>query len=253
MVKKAEITIATVNTFFGKTLRAEDGFRAVKDIDILLLQETYLEKPDSARKSLALAGFDMVAHNPLLGFSIAKRNASRVRLVSNSVRDVVLQHDSRFGVWMTRHYSRRPFTEIPKGLIAATFETGFRQRIMVVSTHAPVVTSPRRRVGFLQELAVELTNSCYSGNLVLAGDKNHYPRARKPDVVFQKSTGLTAVELGGAYTWPSKHTGYLESKLGRLYGGQLDDMLYRGSLQNIGANVVDVVSDHRAIVGRFVL
>jgi endonuclease/exonuclease/phosphatase (EEP) superfamily protein YafD len=84
---------------------------------------------------------------------------------------------------------------------------------------------------------------------VLSGDMNHYPGPKRADLAFRRAAGLTAVDLGDEITWPSRKTTYAGRTISRLFGGQLDDILYRGSgMDSVHNEVVDVASDHRAVV-----
>jgi endonuclease/exonuclease/phosphatase (EEP) superfamily protein YafD len=105
----------------------------------------------------------------------------------------------------------------------------------------------------LTKAATELQNPYYDGTLLIAGDMNHYPGPRSADISFRKKSDLVAVDLGGKFTWPSKDAGFLESKLGRFYSGQLDDVLYRGNIAPVKVEVMDAMSDHKAIKVTFKL
>ncbi len=83
---------------------------------------------------------------------------------------------------------------------------------------------------------------------------NHWPGPRKADLAFRRAVALEAVEMGNEITWPSRRTSFVGRKLSRLFGGQLDDILYRGSgLAFAHKEVVDVASDHRAVVATFTI
>jgi endonuclease/exonuclease/phosphatase (EEP) superfamily protein YafD len=107
---------------------------------------------------------------------------------------------------------------------------------------------------FLTQLQSELADSYYDGPLVLTGDMNHYPGPLKADLAFRRAAGLAAVDVGGEKTWPSRRTSFVGSRLSRLVGGHLDDILYRGDgMEVVQLQVADVASDHRALIATFAI
>jgi endonuclease/exonuclease/phosphatase (EEP) superfamily protein YafD len=83
---------------------------------------------------------------------------------------------------------------------------------------------------------------------------NHWPRPKKADLAFRRTAGLTAVDLSNEITWPSRRTDAADGRLRRFVSGQLDDILYRGSgIEFVHREVVDVPSDHRAVVATFAI
>ena len=90
---------------------------------------------------------------------------------------------------------------------------------------------------------------------------NHYPSPRKIDRKLHTSTSLTPVHLGTAPTWYVH--GSKQEKLLRLaakvsgrpldsFNGQHDIILYKNQgFTPIKTKVVDIPSDHRAILSTF--
>lgn len=253
MPKTEQIKVATINTFFGRAIKAEAGLESVSDSDVLLLQELYNPADYGLESSLNQQGFKIIAAAGHFGLGIALRRDSDINYVEGTVRETVLQKLSSLALILTKKYARHHLEFIDRGVLAAQFVTQKGTKITLASTHLPVVTAPRKRALFLSQLASEINNPYYTaGNLIIAGDMNHYPRAKKIDLAFRKTAKMNAVDLGNEYTWPSKRTGYLESKLNKIYCGQFDDILYRGGeLELSNHEVVDVESDHRAVVATF--
>ncbi len=247
-----QITVATANTFFGRTVRAYDGFKPFTNADILLLQEVYTPIVDSLKQHLQQAGFDLIHAGGHFGLAMALRSSNGVSLMPGTVRESVLQHVSKFGIALAKHYSRQKLEYSDRGVLAATFVTAGGIKFTIATTHLPVMTAPRKRAQFLIRLADELRNPYYNDPLILTGDMNHYPGPRSVDHAFWKIANMVAVDMQGKPTWPSKSTGALERKLGRFYAGQLDNVLYRGQgIESVDTQVIDVISDHRAVFANF--
>lgn len=253
MTQTEHITVATINTFFGRAIKAQEGFKELAHADILLLQELYSPSTYGVEESLNKQGFHLLACGGHFGLGIAVRIDSDIQLIEGTVRESVFQKLSAFSSTVTNRYARHKLDYTDQGMLAAQIKTKQGMKLTVVSTHTPVVTAPRKRALFLRQMAEELQDPYYQdGALILAGDMNHYPKPKKADFLFRKSAGLRAVDLKGGFTWPSKNTGYLESKLNRFYGGQLDDILYREEhLRVIDFRIIDVESDHRAVLTVF--
>lgn len=253
MTHSEQITVATANTFFGKAIQAESGLKELSQADVLLLQELYSPTAYGLEASLDKQGFDLIAAGGHFGLGIALRQDSKIKYIEGTVRESVLQKLGGFGLTLTKKYARHHIEFTDRGIIAAQFVTQGGAKLTLASTHLPVVTAPRKRALFLKQLAAELEEPYYKGDgLILAGDMNHYPKAKRVDLDFRRQANLQAVDIGNDFTWPSKNTGYLESKLNKLYCGQFDDILYRGDdIQLFDHEVIDIESDHRAIIATF--
>ena len=247
-----QVTIATVNTRFGWAVRETGGLRAVASADILLLQELYAPAQYAVEERLEQIGFKTVGIGGHFGLAIALRNNSLLTYKQDTTREAILQRVNAVGASLTKRYSRQKSEYCDRGLLAAKFVTANGAELTIATTHLPVVTAPRKRAQFLTQLETELKDKYYGGPCILAGDMNHYPGPKTVDYAFRKAAQFYAVDIGEEITWPSKHAGFLESKLGRQYGGQFDDVLYRGQgLKVHETRVVDVLSDHRAVMAAF--
>jgi hypothetical protein len=82
---------------------------------------------------------------------------------------------------------------------------------------------------------------------------NHFPRPHKVDLQMLEDAGLTPVEIDGStFDFNQTRYGWL-GKLARTQT-QLDAILYRGDgLSEIKTELIDIPSDHRAVMTTFAL
>jgi endonuclease/exonuclease/phosphatase (EEP) superfamily protein YafD len=246
--------VATVNTYLGRTVIEDRGLAAVAHADVLLMQELFNPTAYGLEPTLHRQGFELIAAAGHFGLGIALRSDSAFVSAGEPVRSTVLQPASTIERTLIARFSKQQLEYSDLGVLASHFETPEGRRLTIATTHLPVVTSFRQRSRFLSQLPRELSDPYYDGALVITGDMNHWPGPMKADLAFRRAVGLAAVDLGDEVTWPSRRTSYAGRKLGRLFGGQLDDILYRGSgMQFEHAEVVDVPSDHRAVVATFTI
>jgi len=247
-----QFVVATVNTCFGRAVIEDRGIEAVANADVLLMQELFNPTAYGLEPSLHRQGFELLAARGHFGLGIALRSSSAFVYAGKPVRSTVLQQVSSIERTLITRFSKQQLEYSDLGVLAAQLETPEGRRLTVATTHLPVVTSFRQRARFLTQLPLELADNYYDGLLVLGGDMNHYPGPKRADVSFRRAVALTAVDMGNEITWPSRGERYAGRTFGRLLGGQLDDILYRGSgIEFAHKEVVDVASDHRAVVATF--
>jgi endonuclease/exonuclease/phosphatase (EEP) superfamily protein YafD len=244
--------VATANTYFGRAVIEDGGLEAVAGADVLLMQELFNPTAYGLEPRLHDLGFELLAAGGHFGLGIALRSSSAFVRTGGPARSTVLEQVGSVERKLTARFTTHPLEYSDFGVLAAQLETPAGRRLTVATTHLPVVTSFRQRARFLARLPAELANPYYDGPLILTGDMNHYPRPKKADLAFRRAAGLNAVDLTNEITWPSKRTSHLGRELTRLLGGQLDDIVYRGAgLEFVDREVVDVSSDHRAVVATF--
>jgi endonuclease/exonuclease/phosphatase family metal-dependent hydrolase len=250
----SRLIVATVNTYFGRAVIEDRGLETVANADVLLMQELFNPTEYELEQSLHRQGFELITAGGHFGLGIALRSSSAFAYTGEPVRSTVLQQAGSIERTLVARFAKPQLEYSDLGVLAASLDTPDGRRMTVATTHLPVVTSFRQRGRFLTQLPLELADPYYDGLLVLTGDMNHWPHARKADLAFRRAAALTAVDLGNEITWPSRTTSYVGGKLSRLAGGQLDDILYRGGgLEFTHKEVVDVASDHRAVVATFTI
>ncbi len=243
------LVVATVNTYFGRAVARAGGLDAVANADVLLLQELFSPAASGLEKRLHSYGFDLVAAGGHFGLAIALRTDSAFVYSGEPVRSAVLEQVGSIERRLTTRFAKHPLEYSDFGVLAAHLDAPDGRRVVIATTHLPVVSSFRQRRRFLSKLPTELNDAYYDGPLVLTGDMNHWPGPLKADLAFRRAARLTAVDLGDEITWPSRRTSPVGRRLTRVFGGRLDDILYRGSgIDVVHQEVVDVASDHRAVV-----
>jgi endonuclease/exonuclease/phosphatase family metal-dependent hydrolase len=246
--------VATVNTYFGRAVIEDGGLEAVAGADVLLMQELFNPTAYGLEPTLHKLGFELLGAGGHFGLGIALRSDSAFVRRSNPVRSAVLDQVGSIERKLTARFTTHPLEYSDFGVLAAQLETPGGGQLTIATTHLPVVTSFRQRTRFLSQLPAELADPYYDGTLVLSGDMNHYPGPKRADLTFRRAAGLTAVDLADEITWPSRRTSPWANRLTRLLGGQLDDILYRGDgLEFVDKRVLDVSSDHRAVVATFAI
>jgi endonuclease/exonuclease/phosphatase (EEP) superfamily protein YafD len=249
-----QLVVATVNTYFGRAVIEERGLEAVAKADVLLLQELFNPAAYGLESSLHRYGFEVLAAGGHFGLGIALRSDSAFAPAATPARSTVLQQAGTIERSLLARFSRQPLEYGDLGVLAVQLDTPERRRLVLATTHLPVVTSFRQRGRFLALLPAELNEAYYDGLLVLTGDMNHYPGPKRADLAFRRAARLTAVDLSHEITWPSRRKSAVGRTLARRFGGQLDDILHRGSgIVLEGKEVIDVASDHRAVVATFTI
>jgi endonuclease/exonuclease/phosphatase (EEP) superfamily protein YafD len=250
----SRLVVATVNTYFGRTIKTPRGLAPLARADVILMQELFSPAAYGVETSLEDVGFDLVAVEGHSGLGIAVRSDSAYRNAGTPLRSTVLEQAGKAELAMLSRFSKEPMEYSDLGVLAAQLDGPGGQRLVAATTHLPVVTAFRQRPRFLSRLSLELADPYYDGLLVLTGDMNHWPGPRKADLALRRRVGLAAVDLGRDITWPSRRSERAEKTVNRFVGGQLDDILYRpGEMQCVEQEVVDVASDHRAVMATFTI
>jgi endonuclease/exonuclease/phosphatase family metal-dependent hydrolase len=253
--------VATVNTQFSKVLKSPDGLAKLVHADILLLQEVSNPDYDTFRLTLERIGFRAVHVAGKYGLVIAQRKDSRFTVVEGSMRSGdfgKLNLLERVLIMMSAP-GKREFTK--RGIIAVKLSTPSGLLFTIATTHPAIDLTPNYRARQIKILQDELANEYYDGPLILAGDMNHHPGPKPVDMAMRSSAKLQAADLQGQATWitkksllkiPTQLLNVFNRKHLSDYDGQLDDLLYRGpALSLVKADVVDIPSDHNAVIGVF--
>ncbi len=226
------ITIATANAQRGRMIRSADGLKPFHDVDVLLLSEVKTKR-DKLVEKLQNNGFQLACTDNL-DLAIAIKEGYKV-LDTNQyalTRNGFLKRffaRSRLGRLFGARYMLTAKIESPTGEV---FET---------ATLHPV-TKPLNRARRNQVRAMGAAIETFADDtpLVIGADFNHRPGPEKTDIRVREQNNLSSVGLGGKETF-----------IYRLRG-QLDDMLYRGKgIKPINTRVIDIQSDHRAIITTF--
>jgi hypothetical protein len=259
----SEFSVATANTHWGTMLHSESALDPLVSADIVMLQEVIDPERDVDKERLCAAGFEVVHVVGKFGLAILRRRESDVEVVPGSLAERRLLKMDRVEYRLMQRWAQRAHGFTEHGLIAVKFTTRAGQILTVVNVHPSMPIKPIARARQVFILRSLLGDSYYSGAMVLGGDMNHYPRPGLVDEIMRSSAGLARVDLGKQPTWyvqgtnQEKYIRMLASVWRRPiseFDAQLDTVLYRGDgLELVDARVVEVESDHRAIVTKFSL
>jgi len=250
-----ELTVATVNTFSSRLLTLPEGLEPVVAArpDVLALQEVHHLEAAAVERVLAAAGLvTSTAHLPA-GLVLA-HDPRRVRLVAPPLR-ATLQPAGPLLRWSDHWHER--------GALAGTYALcDDEERVVTVATaHLIVFARAIARGNQVRRLHRALADPrLATGPLVLAGDMNHYPGPARPDRALARGLGLRHVELdaptwrirGSKHEWLARAGAHLTGWDVERFDAELDAVLYR-DLEPVQVEVVDVASDHGAVVCRFAL
>lgn len=253
----SNLYVATANTHDGRMLESPGGFAALQHVDVLLMQEV-LDLPNDARRSLEIAGFEVVHEDMSTGLAIALSANSAFDPVADTQESVELSAPLWDGA--ARYDSRLLQRLRARAAIGLTVRNRYtHSEVMVATAHPVVPVRPLARASQVRKLGDWLA-ALPACNAVLGADMNHYPTPGNCDRELEITTGMQRVDIGNVATWHME--GSNSERIGRILGllsglslasfdGQLDAMLYRGDLGVRAVHVEDIASDHRAIVTQF--
>lgn len=253
-------TAATANIHFGDSIRLNGGLDALRTYapDVLLLQEVTNPLNELVRQ-LGKANYGLIDFAPEFGLAIALRLNSNFSAIPNSIKAYELQKMSSIEYRLAQRFARHSHKMIAHGMQALQLKAQHGSSLTVVNTRTTVSSNRIGRAVQITRMGNELTKPYYAGALIVGGDMNHFPGPQWIDRNMHKKTGLKQVDLGGEPTWRARN-----SRLYRTIArtrrqpletlqAQLDTLLYRGEIEPVDTKIVDILSDHRAIVGRFAL
>lgn len=258
-----QITIATANTHFGQMLRTEGGLDPVARADVILFQEVFNAEVDGLLRCLQKAGFTLLHCAPQFGLAIALRNGSPLQFISGSAQEHRIAEMGIIERMVIEKATGRSLVFNERGIISCTLADNRGRHTTVATAHptTPLAIKPRARHQQIVKLKSLLNEKYTNDRLILGGDMNHYPRPRKIDMSLHRSANLTPVNLGDTPTWYVRDSkeeflfklpSFLLRRSIDTFNGQHDIILYRQpSLRVDAIEVVDIPSDHRAIIASF--
>jgi hypothetical protein len=237
-MESENITIATANAQRGNMIRDPKGLDPFNKVDVLLLSEVY-QKRDNLKQKLDAAGFDLVASDEL-DLAIAVRRDKGFSVVSTEKFPLIK------GGPIKRFFARSRMRKLrllgERNMLVTKLKTANGEEFDVATLHTATPFRPFARSAQIKEMGKIVNNLPNNDRLILGADFNHFPSPRKSDIMVRTQTGLRPIIMGRTRTFT------------RGFGGQLDDMLYRGEgIQPLNTNVIDVESDHHAIITTFAL
>ena len=160
----------------------------------------------------------------------------------------------RFAPESVKHRFRR------RGAVSVDVSINETEKVRLMTSHPIVFARAISRARQIRLLNENITsNTPLESKLILGADMNHYPSPRRVDLGFAEEANLSNA-LSDEITWRLKDSPRLK-KLNSIsnkikgcdinfFDAQLDALLYRG-FDYPEVEVIDIVSDHKAIVAKF--
>lgn len=252
------ITFATANTHESRMLKHPDGLEPFveKNTDVILLQEVLGIKSSDLENRLSDSGFRLVGYDTDLGLAIAVSNDSNIEVVQGKTDSTLIHKttatEKALRLFQNTHRLRE------RGMLGVGLIEPTGHEFMAVTTHPIVFIRAISRYKQIKALGQALNYPVYKNErVVIGGDMNHYPSPRAVDISFQQEAGLSRVLLdrstwcieGSRHEWMARIGSLVTGKAMADFDAELDTILYRG-LTAVDSSVIDIESDHRAIVAR---
>lgn len=257
------LIVATANLQEGKMLHAANGldpFIGERPVDALLMQEVLWWDQGELEERLATSGFALACFDKPTALAIAVRDGSEFQVQEDSQTIEILQEAEKIGEFIRGWGISIGQRLRPRGLVATKLTDG-DQEVTVATTHPIIFLRSRARNRQLDNIVRALQLPYYeNAPLIIGGDMNHYPDARKNDKAMRAAANLLAIELdeptwriaGSRHEWAAKIGATVARRALEDFDARLDAILYRG-LEEKSHKVVDIESDHRAIIAEFSL
>jgi endonuclease/exonuclease/phosphatase family metal-dependent hydrolase len=246
------LTVATANTCTGELLRTPGGLEPFRTAGagVVGLQEVFGITEPELRAALAGAGLELTHWHAPAGLVIA--HDPRVAALAGEPLVTTLKAAGPL-LRYSNHWHER-------AMLSAAFETAAGP-VAVSTAHLIVFARAHARTKQVRALREALEQDrLRRGPHVLMGDMNHYPRPAAADRAMHEAGGFTHVPLheptwlvsGSKHEWLARLAAVATRRDLASFDAQLDVVLYR-DLRLIDSTVVDVASDHRAVVCDFQL
>lgn len=255
-----KITVATANTYLGNMLREPDGLKNVVVADILLLQEVVGVGESALNDILQSHGYTELFFNKAFGLVIAVKQSPHLHVVKGSQRERRIGTLSLLEMLLAKNWMMKRNEFGQRGCIAITLKLRDNKELVIVNVHPSIDTPAWYRAKQIRRLSSELEHEYYAdtGRMIIGGDMNHRPLPKEVDHDLIARHSLARVDLNGDHTWkirgsqfekPARLFAFLTRKPLDDYNFEMDTFLFsEAGVKPINVDVVDIPSDHRAIV-----
>ena len=251
------LTVATANTCSGELLRTSGGLAPLRaaGVQVLGLQEVFgLDEP-SVSAVLDGSGYRLAHLHAPAGLAIA--HDPMTTHVDPAVLVTTLAPAGPLLRWFDHWHER--------AMVSARFAVGTRQgvpaqhQVTFSTAHlivfARAVARGRQVVRLREAMQQDLLRR---GPHIVTGDMNHYPGPTRRDLAMHMAGGFRRVVLdeptwrivGSKHEWLGRVAATATHRDLSAFDAQLDVVLHRG-LDLRSSAVVDIASDHRAVVCTF--
>jgi endonuclease/exonuclease/phosphatase (EEP) superfamily protein YafD len=253
------IIVASANTHESRMLRHPDGLSpfTAKAADVLLLQEVLGMEENEVSNRLGADNFELVHCVPALGLAIAISKDSGARVEQEMTDTTILHRTTRLE--RVLKFSQASYRLRERGMLGARLKFGPDTELTVATTHPIIFIRSISRGRQVTAMGNALCRPFYdTERLIVGGDMNHYPGPRKVDIKAQHQAHLDRVTLdapswcieGSRHEWIARLGSFATGKALNSFDAELDAILYRGVIP-IASTVVDICSDHKAIIAEF--
>ncbi len=254
-----QLTVATANTHESRMLRDSSGLVPFTErhVDVLLLQEVLGMARSEVETRLASDGFRLQHYAGEMGLAIALSTDASERFTTHSNTTEHI-HQPTVIESVLKKLQPNSHRLRQRGIIATTIQSETTQPIQIANTHPIVFVRAVSRRRQIQAIANTLDGNQRAQNrLILGGDMNHYPGPQNIDTWMQNILGLNRA-VHDRKSWPirgSKHEwmariGMVATRNMGSFDADLDAILFKGVAEQKTA-IVDIASDHRAVITTF--
>ncbi len=259
---KDVIKVATANVHESRTLNDPDGLTPFvnEQVDVLLMQEVLGYEEFEIARRLEKDNFALVHCVGEMGLAIALNRESAI--VLESLNETVLHQPGKVERFIKKLEPKSSNHLRRRGMIAVGLVTSDEQPLVVATTHPIVfVRSGARKKQVTKMGETLMTDSFYEQpRVIVGGDMNHYPGPRQVDIDAQASAGFSRVEpneatwciRGSRHEWMARIGSLLTRRELESFDAELDAILYKG-VKPLDSSVIDIQSDHKAVVANFLL
>lgn len=264
------ITIATANTYEARMLREPDGLKPFTDlgVDSILMQEVLGMQVGEVEDRLFQDDYRLAHFDRPSGLAIAVSLDSPFQAVPGSEYSGVIQLPEKIGEFIRSRGFDLGDRLRQRGLIAIKLasipetedsEEETTPNVVTLANGHPIIFArwlARRRQ--VEEIGLQLQLPYFAVDpLILGADMNHYPGPQAVDLALREAARLESVTdeptwrvHGSKHQWAAEIGSRLLGKPLESFNGSLDVLLFR-KLQVESTAIIDISSDHDAIVSKF--
>ena len=226
---------------------------------MLLLQELLGWDQQRAEDRLVADGYRLANFDSEIGLAIAVSDSLTNRSTIDGQMTIQINTPSAAESTL-KAFTKGSHRLRKRGLMAARLTVGHADPIYLANTHPIIFLRAKSRGQQVRAVSAVLSSDPFGDMpLIVGGDFNHYPSPRAVDIAMQSQLQLNRANLDRK-SWPirgSKHEwmaqiGSLVTRNLDSFDADLDAILFRG-VEEVRTAVIDIESDHRAIVTEFTI
>lgn len=256
---KSHFKVATANAHEARLLKHPEGLKPFEHagVDVLLLQEVLGMDNYTLGEALDRYDYEALHVSHEYGLAIAARKNGPVHIDTVDTNDTMLHKPSGVEAFL-KTVTPSSNRMRARGLIGSQVWIE-NAPVTLATTHPIVFVRALARAKQVQALSDALKSDFYNTPaMILGADMNHFPSPRAIDLRAQVKARLLRVETdrpsweieGSRHEWLARMAAFIMQREVQDFSADLDALLYRG-VREIGSAVIDIESDHRAIITEF--